>query len=424
MNPAKILIIYFYNQYPPFKSTWDNLYSLSKYSRHSCTYLNLAARNITPFLLKRKFDLILFHDMFLSRRWRPEQFAQLLRKIEPLKKISAIKAVTVQDEYFRSDDFNDFINNFEIDFVFSLAPESLHKQIYNKIDHHKVKIFKILTGYLDQHTIEKINKITKKKPHKNIAIGYRAVAAPPCWGRHGYLKFQIGQIFQQAALRADIKTDISTNKADSFLGDSWYHFLAGCKYTIGVEGGSGVMDRDGTIGSKTIAYLQKYPKATFEECEARCFKDMDGNIDYFSLSPRHLEACATKTCQILVEGEYNGILKPWKHYIPLKKDFSNIEEILKMVKDDHLREKITEQAYSDMVLSGKYSFQNFVEYFFSKTLPAWTQKTPFNFSFKNLFEQVYDRTLDSVGWLWIAFSWKLWRKAKHDREKLQLQKSG
>ncbi|MBT8506740.1 hypothetical protein B1F79_04690 [Coxiella-like endosymbiont of Rhipicephalus sanguineus] len=50
-------------------------------------------------------------------------------------------------------------------------------------------------------------------------------------------------------------------------------------------------------------------------------------IDYNQISPRHFEAVATKTLQILYEGEYSNILKPWVHYVPLKKDYSNFDEV-------------------------------------------------------------------------------------------------
>ena len=51
------------------------------------------------------------------------------------------------------------------------------------------------------------------------------------------------------------------------------------------------------------------PTATFEEVEAGCFAGLDGNLNLRTISPRHLEACATRTPQILVEGAYSGISK-------------------------------------------------------------------------------------------------------------------
>ena len=65
-------------------------------------------------------------------------------------------------------------------------------------------------------------------------------------------------------------------------------------------------------------------------------------------------------CQILYEGKYSGILKPMIHYIPLKKDFSNIEEVFDKLEDlDYLRE-LTERAYKDIIETGRHSYKQFV----------------------------------------------------------------
>jgi len=35
------------------------------------------------------------------------------------------------------------------------------------------------------------------------------------------------------------------------------------------------------------------------------------------------------------------------HYIPLKKDFSNFEEVMRMYRDESLRRELTENCYRD-----------------------------------------------------------------------------
>ncbi len=80
---------------------------------------------------------------------------------------------------------------------------------------------------------------------------------------------------------------------------------------------------------------------------------------FFALSPRHFEAILTKTCQVLVEGRYDGILEAEKHYIPLKRDFSNLEEVLEKVQDKAAVQVMAERAYEDIYLSGKYTYRTF-----------------------------------------------------------------
>ena len=58
----------------------------------------------------------------------------------------------------------------------------------------------------------------------------------------------------------------------------------------------------------------------------------------------------TMTCQVLVEGDYNGVFIPWKHYIPIKRDFGDIDETLDIIKEDRLREEIIAKAWKDISL--------------------------------------------------------------------------
>ena len=108
--------------------------------------------------------------------------------------------------------------------------------------------------------------------------------------------------------------------------------------------------------------LAERPDATFEELEAECFPGRDGEFGLVALSPRHLEAVATRTCQVLIEGEYDGVLEPDRHYIPLRRDFSNLDD---GARDDaarrRTRERIVETAYRDIVASGAWSYPRFVE---------------------------------------------------------------
>ena len=182
------------------------------------------------------------------------------------------------------------------------------------------------------------------------------------------MKTKIADVFNEESKKFSLNNSISTRENDTILGDKWYEFLLSCKYVIGVEGGSTVIDPYGLIWEEGTKYEKENPNASFNDFEKQCFPGMDGNLNLVAISPRHLEACSTKTCQILIEGDYNGVLKANIHYIELKKDFSNLQEVLNAVKDDKLRAKITLQAHNDIVLSDKYSYNNFVNFVLSSAL--------------------------------------------------------
>lgn len=338
----------------------DHLYSFQRYSGARCFYLNLAVQTIPYYLRKITFDLIIFHTVFLSNRWYMPSFERALKRAHILKDFSATKVALPQDEFFYPEAICNFIKEFDIRHVFSVAPPSEWPKIYKTVDSQKTKVHHVLTGYLDDSTLERIKGLVRDTSKRDIDIGYRAWRAEPWLGRHGFLKTQVADLFTEKGPPKGLATDISTRYEDTFLGDEWYEFLLRCKYTIGVEGGASILDWDGKIRQKTQTYIAQHPQASFEEVEEACFPGLDGSLNLFAISPRHLEACATKTCQILIEGKYNGILSAGRHYIELKQDLSNLDQVLDLMKNDGLRNEIVENAYKEVVLSELYNYQSFV----------------------------------------------------------------
>ena len=374
---TNILILYNYYKYPVRATHYEHLYSFKKYSSHRCFYINLVVRKIPWYIKRYHWDLIIFHTFFLSSRWSREYFIRNTQKIRFLKDSDAIKVALPQDEFLNMDLVCDFINEFDIDHVFSVAPESEWPVIYRTVDTQKVKFHRVLTGYLDDGAIGKVERLARGVPERSIDIGYRTHRIEFWLGRHGLKKETIADVFQDRAPQKGLVTDISNRIEDTIPGDDWYRFLLRCKYQIGIEGGASILDWDGTYRKRTNEYLAHHPNATLEEVERACFPGVDGSLRLFALSPRHLEACLAKTCQVLVEGYYDGVLAPGKHYIELKRDFSNIDEVLDIILKDELREEITIRAWQDIVESGKYSYRQFVEYILQTTLgeQAWKQKT-------------------------------------------------
>ncbi|MBN1619659.1 hypothetical protein JW890_02955 [candidate division WOR-3 bacterium] len=354
------LIVYAYRDFPLRVAIKDHLYSFEKFSGARCFYLNILERNFPNWLKKINFDLIIFHTVFLSSRWNRELFNKLEEKLTSVKSFDSLKVVLPQDEFINTDQVCDFIRRFKIDAVFSVSPSSEWSKIYKSLTKSNIKFVEVLTGYISEDRIQMISKKIKNI-RRDTDIGYRAWKASFWLGRHGQLKPQIAEVFKRKSLDNNLKIDISTRDEDTIKGEEWFDFLLRCKYTIGVEGGSSILDEDGSIKRKTEKYLIKNPDAGFEEVEKACFPAIDGNLRLFALSPRHLEACITKTCQILVEGRYNNVLSPWKHYIPVDKDMKNVDKIIEIVKKDELREEISENAFRDIVLSGKYTYKRFVE---------------------------------------------------------------
>ncbi len=371
-STRKVLLVSAYADYPMRATSRDHLYAFRRYSSDDVYYLNLVAKKVPRYVLSIDFDIVIFHTFFLTNHWRGrEHFSKLLKRAEPLKGSRAVKAMLVQDEFINSDLLSEFINDFNIDCVFSVAPPTTWHNIYRTVDFERVRFFNVLTGYLDEKKLSMLIARAGSVASRPIDIGYRTTGKPAYWlGSHGFLKQEIAEVFRREAPAYGLVTNISTSQEDAILGDEWYEFLSRCKYTIGVESGTSMVDPDGSIRDRTERYVALHPDATMEEVAAACFPGIDGTTLLFALGPRHLECCATRTCQILVEGQYNGILKPGLHYIELKKDFSNIHDVLKDVVDDRKRSSIVERAYEDVVASGKYTYRSFVDLVIGSCIPA------------------------------------------------------
>jgi hypothetical protein len=63
------------------------------------------------------------------------------------------------------------------------------------------------------------------------------------------------------------------------------------------------------------------------------------------MSGRHVEAAGTRTIQLLFRGHYDGYFRAGEHYIPLERDFSNVEEVLRVFRDAAAVERIVEHAH-------------------------------------------------------------------------------
>ena len=358
-----ILVIYYYAgpEYPPRNSSLDHLYALERYAEARCFYVNIAVRRVPRYIWRIPFDLIVFHTSFLASRWNPLKFRRLIRKISVVKDLPGVKIALPQDEFIYTTLLCDFINEFRIDNIFSVASPSEWPKIYAQVDRDRVSIDRILTAYLDGATIDRIRLLEARTGRRTVDIGYRAWRPAPWLGRHALLKRRVAEVFQQRAPAEGFSTNISTAEGDTLLGDAWYEFLVSCRYTIGVEAGASILDSDGSIKRRTEIYMARNPRASFAEIERQCFSDHEGSLQLRTLGPRNLEAAAAKTCQILVDGDYNGVLVPDEHYIALRPDFSNIDEVLASLKCEDRRQAMVDKVYADIVASGRYTYRRFVE---------------------------------------------------------------
>jgi hypothetical protein len=355
-----ILVLYHAPRAPLRRAVADHLYSIRRYSGRPCIYVNLAVRPVPSWIARLDIDLVVLHTILLATRWQPEVFRDVARRLRPIQRLHCPRIAIPQDEFLNTDMLVDFLRGFRVEHVFTTLPPDEWETVYGPLMADGAALTRVLTGYLEPRTVRRINQLAAKTREREIDIGYRSWKPEPWLGRHGMLKGWIAERFEDEGRHLGLRVDISMDPADTLLGDAWYRFLLRCRFTIGVEGGASILDRDGRVRACVDAFVMDHPDASFEEIERACFAGLDGRFNLRALSPRHLEACATRTPQILVEGSYNGILEAGRHYIPLHADFDNLSQVLKEVtRREHGRE-MAERAYRDVVASGRYTYESFV----------------------------------------------------------------
>jgi hypothetical protein len=159
---------------------------------------------------------------------------------------------------------------------------------------------------------------------------------------------RIVQLFADHGPARGLRCDIRSARMPR---DEWAAYLNTCHGIVGAESGTYYLQRNGEALSCAKAYLKQQPSATFDEVHQRCFAGPGPFLNGKAISSRHFEPIGTRTCQLLVEGSYNGILEPDRHYISVRRDLSNIDDAIARFKDPAYRAQICERAY-DHVQSG------------------------------------------------------------------------
>lgn len=255
-----------------------------------------------------------------------------------------------------------FIDEAGIDLIYTLLEPGYWDEVYRR--HTSVrKLVHTLTGYVSDEFVKRAASITVPDDERTIDIGYRTRTLPFYMGRGAREKSELGHRFLERAQGSGLKLDIAVDEESRIYGDAWPRFLANCRGVLGTEAGVSIFDLDDVVRTECERIVAANPEITFEELSEQFLNRYEDRIHYRTVSPRHFEAAALRVCQILYVGKYSGILEPMVHYIPLEKDFSNFDEVLRRFRDPELRRELTENAYRDLIGSGQYSYPRFIESF-------------------------------------------------------------
>ncbi|MFQ5542424.1 MAG: hypothetical protein ACE5E2_06295, partial [Candidatus Binatia bacterium] len=353
--PRRVLVLYWDLDPKDVRAAVEHHLRVLDYAKtkHHIFYHN-TIYGVPRWLRRLDFDAVILQKTFLCMRWS-HLFSMWKRRSKWIKDLACVKIALPQDEYNYSEVLDEWLAELGVSVIFTAFDESHRDSLY-PIMAKKATFRKCFTGYIDDRSARQYaTKLLPSEKRPNDIV-YRATHNPYWLGSHGQLKHRIADVIVERATAHELKCDISTRWEDTVFGVRWLDFLMSGRVVIGCEGGSSVLDHRGEIQAQIREMLRDDPSLSFEEVSARFPVGWDQH-QFFAISPRHFEAIITKTCQILVEGRYEGVLYPDKHYIPLKRDLSNVDEVLEKIKDQELIRRMADQAYEDIYLSGLYTYR-------------------------------------------------------------------
>lgn len=354
-GPLRILVLYWY----PGKMRPAIRHHLEapRYSsqKHRLYYWNL--NEGMPYWFRWvRFDVAILHTTLLCLRWS-EYHCRYHSLLAWLRHHPCRKIAIPQDEYDHCEVLDDWLYNLGVADVFTNFGEDVRPLLYPRLA-AKARFHFCYTGYIDAATAEALHGQLLPLAQRPLDLVYRAQRLPYWFGRQGQLKSAIADLVGERAKALGLRCDLSTRPEDQIESDAWFHFLGSARAVLGVESGSSALDRRGEIRASITWLLQQHPHMSFEEVSRQLPPGWD-DYRFYALGPRHLEAVITRTVQVLVEGDYNGVLQPWRHYLPLRRDLANLDDILLLIRDEAFLERIAQQAYEDIYLSGHYTYASF-----------------------------------------------------------------
>jgi hypothetical protein len=319
---------------------------------HRVVYWNAAYPVPRP-IRELRVDALVLDNTLLVARWAPG-FEARRASFEWVASSPALKLAFPQDEYNHAHVLDDWLEALGVDVVFSIYGPEHREQLYPRMA-RRARFERALTGYVDEREASRQAGVVLPHARRPLDLAYRAEALPPRFGRLGQAKRRVADELGPRARAAGLRVDVSLAARDAIVGDRWFGFVASARAVLGSESGASAIDRRGELVTRERELLAERPGLTFEEFDAAMPAGWDGT-PLGAIGPRHLEAAVAKSAQVLVAGDYDGVLEPDVHYLPVRADFADADAVVERLGDHALLEGLAERAHRDVVLSGRYGY--------------------------------------------------------------------
>jgi hypothetical protein len=334
----------------------EHIDALTTLSRHEVVTYNPRALRGSVALDLDEFDAVVVHyslvainDGYLAPSFRAK-----------LRRFGGLKVQMIQDDYRWVHEFWAMFRELGITVLFTLVPEREMEAVWPSVHLPGVEKIHTLAGYVP---LDAGSQPVPPLADRPFDIVYRGRTVPYWIGRLAQEKAWIAQGVASRAEHYGLRCDVDWREGARIYGQSWTEFMSSGRATLGSESGASITDFDGSIERRVRMYQQQHPDATYDDVHRDVLAPYEGNVMMNVISPRVFEAISLRTALVLFPGEYEGIIEPDRHYIPLQKDFSNFGEVVERLRDVAALERMTDVAFEEIIRSERYSIARFVERF-------------------------------------------------------------
>jgi hypothetical protein len=220
-----------------------------------------------------------------------------------------------------------------------------------------VQFIGTLAGFVpDDRSLEQYALPMEKR---EVRIAYRGRQLPFRYGDLARQKYEIGVKTRALAEARGVRVDIDWSESSRIYGEDWYRFLGSARAMLATESGSNVFDFDGNLHAAEAVDAD----LDYAAFHTRHLAHLDGKVTMNQMPPKAFEAISLRTALVCFEGHYSGVIRPNEHFISLKHDFSNIDEVFARLEDVEGLKAMTDRAYRDVIASGVWSYPTFIAAF-------------------------------------------------------------
>ena len=344
----------------------DFLRALQIYSGHDVCFCPdfSDSVSIANRLEKADYDLNAYDVVLIDRSiWL--SFGYPSSKLERgLDSYYGVKAVLVNDDYYNTENIRTWIEDRGIDLVVTAVPDIYIDKVYPNQRFVSTQFVSMLPGYVPiDEALENFEVLQlDKRPYDVI---YRGRHYSRWMGELVKEKWTIGKEMKMFCKKYNLVEDIKWEESDRIFGNDWYHFLQNGRTTLGTESGANIFDEHGLIKR----FFEEHGPRGEDQVDLACippelnYREMNLGVKMNQMPPKLFEAIYLKTALVLFEGEYSNILKKDRHYIPLQKDFSNIDEVVTKIKNIDLLVEMTERTYDEVINNQDYWYSTVISSF-------------------------------------------------------------